>query len=39
MKLVEGGSLAAALDRYRDDPRTAARLVAEVARLEGPRTD
>src|SRR5262249_33845752 len=32
MKLVEGGSLAAALGRYRDDPRAAARLVAEVAR-------
>jgi WD40 repeat protein len=32
MKLVDGGSLAAALDRYRDDPRAAAGLVAEVAR-------
>jgi tetratricopeptide (TPR) repeat protein len=32
MSLVEGGSLAAALDRYRADPHAAARLVAEVAR-------
>src|SRR5262249_25229485 len=32
MKLVEGGSLAAALNRYRDDPRRAARSVAEIAR-------
>jgi tetratricopeptide (TPR) repeat protein/predicted Ser/Thr protein kinase len=32
MKLVDGGSLAASLDRYRDDPRAAARLVEEVAR-------
>jgi WD40 repeat protein len=31
MKLVPGGSLAAGLARYRDDPRGAARLVAEVA--------
>jgi tetratricopeptide (TPR) repeat protein/tRNA A-37 threonylcarbamoyl transferase component Bud32 len=32
MKLIEGGSLAAQLDRYPGDPRTAARLVAMVAR-------
>lgn len=32
MKLLEGVSLAEYLERYRDDPRTAARLVAEVAR-------
>jgi len=32
MKLVEGASLAERLDRFRDDPRSAARLVAEVAR-------
>jgi WD40 repeat protein len=31
MKLVPGESLAARLDRYRDDPRAAARLVAEAA--------
>jgi WD40 repeat protein len=31
MKLVPGDSLAAGLDRYRDDPRAAARLVAEAA--------
>src|SRR5262249_30608627 len=31
MKLVPGDSLAAALDRYRDDLRAAARLVAEAA--------
>src|SRR5215831_6941233 len=32
MKLVEGGSLARSLDRFQDDPRAAARLVATVAR-------
>jgi WD40 repeat protein/tetratricopeptide (TPR) repeat protein len=32
MKLVEGGSLAAHLSRFRDDPRAAAQLVATVAR-------
>jgi tetratricopeptide (TPR) repeat protein/predicted Ser/Thr protein kinase len=32
MKLVEGGSLAGRLDRFREDPRATARLVAEVAR-------
>jgi serine/threonine protein kinase/tetratricopeptide (TPR) repeat protein len=32
MKLVEGGSLAERLGNYRDDPRAAARLMAEVAR-------
>jgi WD40 repeat protein len=32
MKLVEGGSLAQHLDRFRADPRAAARLVATVAR-------
>jgi serine/threonine-protein kinase len=32
MKLVEGGSLAQHLDRYRDDPKAAARLLATVAR-------
>ena len=31
MKLVAGGSLADRLDGYRDDPRAAARLVAEAA--------
>src|SRR5262249_55205461 len=31
MKLGPGGSLAARLGRYRDDPRAAARLVAEAA--------
>jgi serine/threonine-protein kinase len=31
MKLVPGGSLVALLDRYKDDPRAAARLVAEAA--------
>jgi WD40 repeat protein len=31
MKLIEGGSLLGALATYRDDPRTAARLVAEAA--------
>jgi serine/threonine-protein kinase len=32
MKLIEGGSLAAQLPRFRDDPRAAAGLVAKVAR-------
>src|SRR5262245_8918830 len=32
MKLVEGGSLTRCLDRFQDDPRAAARLVATVAR-------
>jgi serine/threonine-protein kinase len=32
MKLIEGGSLAAQLPRFRDDPRGAARLVVTVAR-------
>ncbi len=32
MKLIEGGSLARHLDRYRGDPKAAARLVAAVAR-------
>ncbi len=32
MKLVEGGSLAEQLHRFRGDPRAAARLVAQVAR-------
>ena len=32
MKFVEGGSLAEHLPRYREDPRAAARLVADVAR-------
>jgi ribosomal protein S7 len=32
MRLVEGGSLAQRLDRFRDDPKAAARLVATVAR-------
>jgi serine/threonine-protein kinase len=32
MKLVEGGSLAQHLDRFRDDPRAAAGLLAAVAR-------
>jgi len=32
MKLVEGGSLAEHLGRFRDDPKAAARLVAAVAR-------
>jgi serine/threonine-protein kinase len=31
MKYLEGGSLADALDRFRDDPRATARLLAEVA--------
>jgi WD40 repeat protein len=31
MKLVEGGSLAERLDRYKDDPRAAASLAAEAA--------
>ena len=31
MKLVPGGSLVPLLDRYKDDPRAAARLVAEAA--------
>jgi tRNA A-37 threonylcarbamoyl transferase component Bud32 len=32
MKLLEGGTLAAHLDRYRSDPRAAARVVAKLAR-------
>jgi tetratricopeptide (TPR) repeat protein/tRNA A-37 threonylcarbamoyl transferase component Bud32 len=32
MRLMEGGSLAAQLERFRDDPHAAARLVATVAR-------
>src|SRR5262249_21153438 len=32
MKLIEGGSLIECLPRFRDDPRAAARLMAEVAR-------
>jgi tRNA A-37 threonylcarbamoyl transferase component Bud32/tetratricopeptide (TPR) repeat protein len=32
MKLIDGGSLAEQLGRFRDDPRSAAQLVAEVAR-------
>jgi WD40 repeat protein len=32
MKLIEGGGLDKQLDRFRDDPRQAARLVAQVAR-------
>jgi tetratricopeptide (TPR) repeat protein/tRNA A-37 threonylcarbamoyl transferase component Bud32 len=32
MKLMEGGSLAGRLSKYRDDPKAAARLVAVVAR-------
>jgi formylglycine-generating enzyme required for sulfatase activity len=32
MKLLEGGSLAERLERFRDDPRAAARLLAGVAR-------
>jgi WD40 repeat protein/serine/threonine protein kinase len=32
MKLVEGGSLASQVARFRDDPRSAARLLAAVAR-------
>jgi tetratricopeptide (TPR) repeat protein len=32
MKLVEGGSLARRLDRYKNDPKSAARLVATLAR-------
>jgi hypothetical protein len=32
MKLIEGGSLAQHLDRYKDDPKGAARLLALVAR-------
>ena len=31
MKLVEGGNLADQLDRYKDDPRAAATLLAEAA--------
>ena len=32
MKFVEGGSLAQQIERFRDQPRQAARLLAEVAR-------
>jgi serine/threonine-protein kinase len=32
MKLIEGGGLDGQLERFRDDPKNAARLVAEVAR-------
>jgi eukaryotic-like serine/threonine-protein kinase len=32
MKLIEGGNLAGHLDRYRADPKAAARLMAQVAR-------
>src|SRR5262249_33657801 len=32
MKLIEGGSLSEHAGRFRDDPRSAARLVAQVAR-------
>src|SRR5438445_13697295 len=32
MKLIEGGGLDRCLERFRGDPRAAARLVAEVAR-------
>jgi WD40 repeat protein/tRNA A-37 threonylcarbamoyl transferase component Bud32 len=35
MKLIDGGSLAARLDRYRDNPRAVARLVAEAAQAVG----
>jgi thiol-disulfide isomerase/thioredoxin/tetratricopeptide (TPR) repeat protein len=32
MKLIEGGSLGTQMDRFRKDPRTAARLISSVAR-------